>query len=92
MMSARKLLPGFILSLAVMAVFCYVPNSAVEANTRVSAIAVPQTRENGPSLVLEAGGHLAVIRALLFTADGRELVSAGDDKTIRVWSVSADGR
>ena len=45
-----------------------------------------------PQLVLEAGGHQAVIRKLLFTADGRELVSASDDKTIRVWSVSPDGR
>jgi WD40 repeat protein len=33
-----------------------------------------------------------MIRELLFTADGRELVSISDDKTIRVWAVSADGR
>ena len=43
-------------------------------------------------LVIEAGGHVAMIRELLFTADGRELISVGDDKTIRVWSVSSDGR
>jgi WD40 repeat protein len=42
--------------------------------------------------VLETGGHQAVIRELLFTADGSELVSVSDDKTIRVWSVSRDGR
>src|SRR5262245_15227407 len=45
-----------------------------------------------PRLVIEAGGHQAIIRKLLFTADGRELVSVSDDKTIRVWSVSPDGR
>jgi WD40 repeat protein len=45
-----------------------------------------------PQLVLEAGGHQAIIRKLLFTADGRDLVSISDDKTIRVWSVSPDGR
>jgi WD40 repeat protein len=45
-----------------------------------------------PQLVLEAGGHQAIIRKLLFTADGRELVSVSDDKTIRVWCVSPDGR
>jgi WD40 repeat protein len=45
-----------------------------------------------PQLVLEAGGHQALIRTLLFTADGRELVSVSDDKTIRVWAVSPDGR
>src|SRR5919197_28493 len=45
-----------------------------------------------PQLVIEAGGHQAIIRKLLFTTDGRELVSVSDDKTIRVWSVSPDGR
>src|SRR5919202_261434 len=45
-----------------------------------------------PQLVLEAGGHQALIRTLLFTADGQELVSVSDDKTIRVWAVSPDGR
>jgi len=33
-----------------------------------------------------------MIRELLFTADGRELVSISDDKTIQVWAVSPDGR
>src|SRR3989442_14533276 len=45
-----------------------------------------------PQLVLEAGGHQALIRTLLFTADGRGLVSVSDDKTIRVRSVSPHGR
>jgi WD40 repeat protein len=45
-----------------------------------------------PHLVVEAGGHAALIRELIFTADGRELVSVSDDKTIRVWTVAPDGR
>ena len=48
--------------------------------------------DNAPRLVVEAGGHTAIIRELLFTADGRELVSVSDDKTIRIWAVSPDGR
>ena len=48
--------------------------------------------EGTPRLVVEAGGHTAVIRKLLFAADGRDLVSVSDDKTIRVWSVAPDGR
>jgi WD40 repeat protein len=45
-----------------------------------------------PRLVIEAGGHRAIIRELLFTADGRELISISDDKTIRMWGISPDGR
>ena len=59
------------------------------ATSPTEAVAVADAT---PRLVLEAGGHQAIIRKLLFTADGRELVSVSDDKTIRVWSVSPDGR
>lgn len=43
-------------------------------------------------LVVETGGHEGVIRELLFTADGQELLSVSDDKTVRIWKVAADGR
>lgn len=45
-----------------------------------------------PRLVIESNGHRGIIRQLIFTADGRELISVSDDKTIRIWSVSPDGR
>ena len=35
--------------------------------------------------MLDPGGHMALIKGLLFTPDGKQLVSAGDDKVIRVW-------
>jgi len=38
-----------------------------------------------PRLAIETGGHTAVIRDVMFTGDGRYLVSASDDKTVRVW-------
>ena len=38
-----------------------------------------------PLLQLDTGGHMALIRALSFTPDGKFIVSAGDDKVIRVW-------
>jgi WD40 repeat protein len=47
---------------------------------------------SAPQLVIETGGHKAIIRKLIFTPNGRELVSVSDDKTIRIWSVSTDGR
>jgi WD40 repeat protein len=35
--------------------------------------------------MLDTGGHMATIRSLAFTVDGRQLVSSSDDKVIRVW-------
>jgi WD40 repeat protein len=41
--------------------------------------------QGGPLLMLDTGGHMALIKGLSFTPDGMQLVSAGDDKIIRVW-------
>jgi WD40 repeat protein len=38
-------------------------------------------------LMLDTGGHMAAINDIAFTPDGKQLVSASDDKTIRVWSL-----
>ena len=37
------------------------------------------------TLDLDTGGHRAFIKDIAFTGDGQYLVSASDDKTIRVW-------
>jgi WD40 repeat protein len=48
--------------------------------------AVPPARcEDQPVLMLDTGGHQAVMWNLAFTPDGKYLVSAGDDKVVRVW-------
>lgn len=46
--------------------------------------------DTSQSLVLmpDTGGHTGLIRSLAFTKDGRQIVSAGDDKVIRVWDVA----
>ncbi len=49
----------------------------------VSARAGAQER---PILQLDTGGHMAVIRGLAFTPDGKFIVSASEDKVIRVWN------
>lgn len=61
------------------------------SNSAPSSQAGPAS-DVAPHLVIEAGGHQAIIRKLLFTADERELISVSDDKTVRIWSVSPDGR
>jgi WD40 repeat protein len=38
-----------------------------------------------PRLMLDTGGHMAIITGLTFTPDGKQLVSAGHDKVVRVW-------
>jgi WD40 repeat protein len=44
-----------------------------------------------PFLVLDPGRHTAIIRRLDADREGRFLVTASDDKTVRVWA-AADGR
>ena len=40
-----------------------------------------------PIFQLDPGGHMASIRSITFSADGRLLVSAGEDRVIRVWDI-----
>ena len=45
-----------------------------------------------PILRIEADGHTDIVRWLGFTPDGRYLLSAGDDKVLRVWDVAEPTR
>jgi WD40 repeat protein len=42
-----------------------------------------------PQLIIDSGGHQATIRFVAFTHDGKYLVSAGEDKVIRIWDVAS---
>jgi len=78
-MNVLKLPLSLMLGLVVVVLLCYLPSTAAGTNATLSPAAAGQSLDDSPRLVLEGGGHLAVIRALLFTADGRELVSVSDD-------------
>jgi len=47
------------------------------------------TPRETPRLTIEPGGHTATVTWVTFTPDGRRLVSAGRDKVVRVWDLSA---
>lgn len=56
----------------------------------VLSVAVAQDRLRDftkPILVLHPQGHHAPIRSLLFTTDGRQLLSGGFDKVVNVWDL-----
>ncbi len=47
-----------------------------------------QRADVAPQLMLDTGGHMASIVDLAFTPDGSQLVSASNDKTIRIWDIA----
>src|SRR5688572_28322565 len=44
-----------------------------------------QAADNTPQLMLDTGGHMAIIKGLAFTRDGNHIISGGDDKVVRIW-------
>ena len=43
---------------------------------------------NRPFLALDAGGHIGMFRNAYFTPDGKQIVTVGLDKTVRVWDAT----
>ena len=91
-MDMRILLKRWAAALAVAALLVMPASSHAKSNTAGSRGIRAALTEASPQLVIETGGHQALILQLIFTADGRELISVSHDKTIRVWSVSASGK
>jgi WD40 repeat protein len=54
----------------------------------VAACAFAADEPAKPFLVLDTGGHTGAVTRVLFTADGKELITVSHDKTVRVWDVA----
>ena len=62
----------------------------VTLGQRPAEVALPAPeKKDVPILQLNTAGHMAIIRGLSFTPDGKHLISAGEDKVIRVWDWQA---
>jgi WD40 repeat protein len=59
----------------------------VPADDPLPAAAAPQPAGDDWELVLTLSGHTGGVKAAAFTPDGRELVTAGGDLSLRLWDV-----
>ncbi len=62
---------------------------ALKLGARPAQFAAAKPSADAPLPMLDTGGHMAKINGIAFTPDGRQLVSASDDKTIRVWDLAS---
>ena len=75
---------------------CEIQRKRLSAPFFVSLGSVPPLRADDvnrpaggsePILVLDTGGHIGRVMTVLFTPDGKQLISVSHDKTIRTWDV-----
>ena len=61
---------------------------AVKLGARPAQIVPANAATDAPLPMLDTGGHMAIIERVVFTPDGKQLVSASNDKTVRVWNLA----
>ena len=62
---------------------------ALKLGARPAQFAAAKPAADAPLPMLDTGGHMGKINFIAFTPDGRQLVSASNDKTIRVWDLAS---
>src|SRR2546425_258090 len=63
-----------------------VPRTAIVL-VMLACASVTRAAEESLQLMLDTGGHIGILQGLVFTPDGQQVVSTGDDKFIRVWDL-----
>ena len=68
----------------------YWRNKREKRPVTVALVAAPKPVEvaqipNALQLMLDSGGHMSLITGLAWTPDGKQIISSGNDKVIRVW-------
>lgn len=81
----RRLTP----SVLVLAALGLCSPAAAGEPSRRDLIRVQQKTAEEPWLRINAGGHTGTVQALAFTPDSKRLCSAGLDKNVLVWNVTA---
>ena len=56
------------------------------------AAARAEEAADSPFLVLQSGGHTAPVTKILFTPDGKEVITVSRDKTVRLWDAGTGQR
>ncbi|MBX9637654.1 MAG: caspase family protein [Nitrosomonas sp.] len=86
-MKNRLFLVGLLLTWLVSA--CSTMPPAPEPAQSAIADATRTVPDGQPILQIDSGGHMAMIKNIFFTHDGKMLISASDDKTVRVWDLAS---
>ncbi|PTQ78557.1 WD40 repeat protein [Nitrosomonas oligotropha] len=86
-MKNRLLLVGLLLAWLISACNT-VPPTPDPAQSPI-ADATRTAADGQPILQIDSGGHMAIIKNIFFTHDGKMLISASNDKTVRVWDITS---
>ncbi len=60
-------------------------------NVQIKPLGTQVDEPGGPTITLDPGMHTAAIQGVFFRDKGKQLVTVGDDHTVRLWEVEEKG-